>query len=133
MTELVPVKRALLSVSDKTALAEFATALHREFGIELISTGGTAKLLRDAGLARPRTTGATQESVEYPEYAPGAWPSRNSSLSVQTPRPDNAPWPFQVPERFASEVTTTAGGRVTIAVPDATALAAVEARAAASF
>src|SRR4029078_518714 len=39
--------RALLSVSDKTGLAEFASALHREFGVELISTGGTAKFLRD--------------------------------------------------------------------------------------
>src|SRR6476660_3493080 len=50
MSELVPIKRALLSVSDKTGLAEFATALHKEFGIELISTGGTAKFLRDQGL-----------------------------------------------------------------------------------
>lgn len=50
MSDLVPVKRALLSVSDKTGLAEFATALHKEFGIELISTGGTAKFLRDHGL-----------------------------------------------------------------------------------
>ena len=51
MTDLVPVKRALLSVSDKTGLAEFAGALHREFGVELVSTGGTAKFLRDAGLS----------------------------------------------------------------------------------
>jgi phosphoribosylaminoimidazolecarboxamide formyltransferase/IMP cyclohydrolase len=49
-SDLVPVRRALLSVSDKTALADFATALSREFGIELISTGGTAKFLREAGL-----------------------------------------------------------------------------------
>lgn len=48
--DLVPVRRALLSVSDKTGLVPFATALHREFGVELISTGGTAKALRDAGL-----------------------------------------------------------------------------------
>lgn len=48
--DLVPVRRALLSVSDKTGLREFATALHKEFGVELISTGGTAKFLRDAGL-----------------------------------------------------------------------------------
>jgi phosphoribosylaminoimidazolecarboxamide formyltransferase/IMP cyclohydrolase len=47
---LVPVRRALLSVSDKAGLAEFATALVKEFGVELISTGGTAKFLRDAGL-----------------------------------------------------------------------------------
>src|SRR5687767_15044003 len=50
MFDLVPVKRALLSVSDKTGLADFARALHGEFGVELISTGGTAKFLRDQGL-----------------------------------------------------------------------------------
>jgi phosphoribosylaminoimidazolecarboxamide formyltransferase/IMP cyclohydrolase len=50
MQDLVPIKRALISVSDKTGLAEFAAALHTEFAIELISTGGTAKFLRDKGL-----------------------------------------------------------------------------------
>jgi phosphoribosylaminoimidazolecarboxamide formyltransferase/IMP cyclohydrolase len=50
MSDLVPVKRALLSVSDKSGLSEFATALHKEFAIELISTGGTARFLREAGL-----------------------------------------------------------------------------------
>src|SRR5437016_10695270 len=50
MSDLVPVRRALLSVSDKTGLADFATALHQEFNVELISTGGTAKFLRDLGL-----------------------------------------------------------------------------------
>lgn len=49
MSELRKIKRALLSVSDKTGLAEFARAL-TGFGVELISTGGTAKSLRDAGL-----------------------------------------------------------------------------------
>jgi phosphoribosylaminoimidazolecarboxamide formyltransferase/IMP cyclohydrolase len=48
--DLVPVKRALLSVSDKTGLADFARALHHEFGVELISTGGTATFLRSQGL-----------------------------------------------------------------------------------
>jgi phosphoribosylaminoimidazolecarboxamide formyltransferase/IMP cyclohydrolase len=43
------IKRALLSVSDKTGLVEFASGLH-EMGVELLSTGGTAKALRDAGL-----------------------------------------------------------------------------------
>lgn len=47
---LVPVRRALISVSDKTGLKEFATALVQEFKVELISTGGTAQHLRDAGL-----------------------------------------------------------------------------------
>jgi len=44
-----PIKRALLSVSDKTGIVEFATALH-EAGVELLSTGGTAMLLADKGL-----------------------------------------------------------------------------------
>ena len=45
-----PVRRALLSVSDKAGILEFAQALsHR--GVELLSTGGTARLLADAGLA----------------------------------------------------------------------------------
>ncbi|MEM6315228.1 MAG: hypothetical protein AAF743_14140 [Planctomycetota bacterium] len=48
---LRPVRRALLSVSDKAGLVEFATALVDEFGVELLSTGGTAKTLREAGLA----------------------------------------------------------------------------------
>ncbi len=43
------ITRALLSVSDKTGLIEFASALSA-FGIDLVSTGGTAKALNDAGL-----------------------------------------------------------------------------------
>ncbi|MCC2664601.1 MAG: purH, partial [Geminicoccaceae bacterium] len=44
-----PTRRALLSVSDKAGLVEFAREL-AGLGIELVSTGGTARLLRDAGL-----------------------------------------------------------------------------------
>ena len=47
--QLRPVHRALLSVSDKTGLVEFARSLAAR-GIELISTGGTAKAIADAGL-----------------------------------------------------------------------------------
>ena len=43
------IRRALLSVTDKTGLVEFAQAL-AGFGVELISTGGTARALREAGL-----------------------------------------------------------------------------------
>ncbi|HEY1985068.1 MAG TPA: bifunctional phosphoribosylaminoimidazolecarboxamide formyltransferase/IMP cyclohydrolase [Terracidiphilus sp.] len=43
------IQRALVSVTDKTGLADFARVL-ADFGVELISTGGTAKALRDAGL-----------------------------------------------------------------------------------
>jgi phosphoribosylaminoimidazolecarboxamide formyltransferase/IMP cyclohydrolase len=44
------IQRAILSVTDKTGLAEFARKL-AALGIELVSTGGTAKLLRDSGIA----------------------------------------------------------------------------------
>ena len=48
MTDLVPVKRALISLSDKTGLAELATGLAR-YRVELVSTGGTAAKLRETG------------------------------------------------------------------------------------
>jgi len=44
------IQRAILSVTDKTGLADFAKKL-AGMGVELISTGGTAKLLRDSGVA----------------------------------------------------------------------------------
>ena len=49
-TDLKPIRRALLSVTDKTGLVAFAQALGG-FGVELVSTGGTARTLREAGLA----------------------------------------------------------------------------------
>ncbi len=49
MTHLVPMQRALISVSDKTGLIDFARSLQSR-GIELLSTGGTAKALREAGM-----------------------------------------------------------------------------------
>ena len=45
----MPIERALISVYDKTGLLEFACRL-AALGVEIISTGGTAKLLREAGL-----------------------------------------------------------------------------------
>ncbi|MCA9253534.1 MAG: hypothetical protein KDA54_20570, partial [Phycisphaerales bacterium] len=45
-----PIKRALISVFDKTGIVDFSRALADEFGVEIISTGGTAKLLADAGV-----------------------------------------------------------------------------------
>ncbi|MGD9917249.1 MAG: bifunctional phosphoribosylaminoimidazolecarboxamide formyltransferase/IMP cyclohydrolase [Paenirhodobacter sp.] len=50
MTRNVPLTRALISVSDKTGLIDFARALASR-GVELVSTGGTAKALREAGLS----------------------------------------------------------------------------------
>src|SRR5688572_376607 len=67
MADLIPVRRALISVSDKTGLKEFARALHNEFEVQLISTGGTAKFLRDNGL--PVTDVA--EITGFPEMMDG--------------------------------------------------------------
>ncbi|MGI4792106.1 MAG: bifunctional phosphoribosylaminoimidazolecarboxamide formyltransferase/IMP cyclohydrolase [Janthinobacterium lividum] len=63
---MVRIKRALLSVSDKAGLVEFATGLH-ELGIELISTGGTAKTLSDAGLPIQNVSDITH----FPEMLDG--------------------------------------------------------------
>lgn len=60
------VTRALLSVSDKSGLIEFATAL-AGFGIELVSTGGTAKALKDAGLR----VADVSELTGFPEMMDG--------------------------------------------------------------
>jgi phosphoribosylaminoimidazolecarboxamide formyltransferase/IMP cyclohydrolase len=46
---MTKIRRALLSVSDKTGVADLARQLH-ELGVELLSTGGTAGQLRQAGL-----------------------------------------------------------------------------------
>src|SRR6185312_4827428 len=60
------IQRALLSVTDKTGLLEFAQALHR-LGVELISTGGTAKMLRDALIPVEEVAGVTG----FPEMLDG--------------------------------------------------------------
>jgi len=58
--------RALISVSDKTGIVEFAAALN-ELGAEILSTGGTAKALRDAGLDVTDVSSVT----EFPEIMNG--------------------------------------------------------------
>jgi phosphoribosylaminoimidazolecarboxamide formyltransferase/IMP cyclohydrolase len=60
------ISRALLSVSDKTGLVAFARAL-AEFGVELVSTGGTARALTEAGL----TVRDVSELTEFPEMMDG--------------------------------------------------------------
>ena len=66
MSDLVPVRRALLSVSDKSDLIPFAKALVRH-GIDILSTGGTAKALRDADV--PVTDVA--DVTDFPEIMDG--------------------------------------------------------------
>lgn len=63
---LRPVRRALLSVSDKNGLLEFAQALASQ-GVELLSTGGTAQLLANAGVAVTEVANYT----EFPEMMAG--------------------------------------------------------------
>jgi phosphoribosylaminoimidazolecarboxamide formyltransferase/IMP cyclohydrolase len=62
----IPIKRALLSVSDKTGLVELGRGLAAK-GVELVSTGGTAKALRDAGL----TVKDVSELTGFPEMMDG--------------------------------------------------------------
>ena len=65
MTDAV-IKRALISVSDKTGLIEFAKVLAAR-GVEILSTGGTAKALKDAGL----TVKDVAEHTGFPEMMDG--------------------------------------------------------------
>lgn len=66
MSDLKTVRRALLSVTDKTGVVEFAGVL-AGLGVELVSTGGTAKALRDAGL----TVLDVAELTGFPEMLDG--------------------------------------------------------------
>src|ERR1044071_3864821 len=67
MTEnLRTIRRALISVSDKTGIVDFARELTR-FNVEIISTGGTAKTLRDAGI----TVRDVSDITGFPEMVGG--------------------------------------------------------------
>lgn len=61
------IKRAIIAVYDKTGVADFARALVDEFGIEIISTGGTARHLKEAGI--PVTM--VEEVTGFPEMLDG--------------------------------------------------------------
>jgi phosphoribosylaminoimidazolecarboxamide formyltransferase / IMP cyclohydrolase len=66
MTDILPIKRALISVSDKTGLVEHAKAL-TELGAKLVSTGGTHAAIAKAGLAVEDVTSVTG----FPEMMDG--------------------------------------------------------------
>ncbi|NDV98879.1 bifunctional phosphoribosylaminoimidazolecarboxamide formyltransferase/IMP cyclohydrolase [Salipiger sp. PrR002] len=66
MPDLHPVARALISVSDKTGLIDLAKALSAR-GVELLSTGGSAKAIREAGL----TVRDVSDVTEFPEMMDG--------------------------------------------------------------
>lgn len=61
------VKRVLISVTDKTGVADFAAALSNEFGAEIISTGGTAAALKEAGVS----VVPIEEVTGFPEMMDG--------------------------------------------------------------
>ena len=64
--ESLPVRRALISVSDKTGVADFAAGLGKA-GVEVVSTGGTLSVLKDAGIeARP-----VEDLTGFPEILDG--------------------------------------------------------------
>ncbi len=67
MSEPRKIRRALISVYDKTGIVDFARALAGEFGVEIISTGGTAALLKERGI--PVTL--VEEVTGFPEMMDG--------------------------------------------------------------
>src|SRR5580698_10712108 len=83
------ISRALLSVSDKTGLLDFAKGL-AGMGVALISTGGTAKALRDAGL----TVSDVSEITNFPELMDGRvktlHPNVHGGLLSLRDKPDHA-------------------------------------------
>src|SRR5580704_6608725 len=83
------ISRALLSVSDKTGLIEFAKGL-AGMGVALISTGGTAKALREAGL----TVSDVSEITQFPEMMDGRvktlHPNVHGGLLALRDKPDHA-------------------------------------------
>ena len=73
------IQTALLSVSDKTGIVEFATALSRR-GVRLLSTGGTARMLAQAGLE------VTDVASRYRERADlSRIPARSTWTRAQSP------------------------------------------------
>ena len=77
MTDLHPVRSALISVSDKTGMIDFAKALAGH-GIELLSTGGSAQQMRDEGL----DVKDVDEVTGFPEMMDGRVKTLHQSFTV---------------------------------------------------
>lgn len=86
---LRPIRRALLSVSDKTGLVEFARELVTKWSVELIATGGTKKLLTNAGLPVKDVA----EITKFPEMLDGRvkslHPAIFAGLLAKRDKPDH--------------------------------------------
>src|SRR4051812_17623697 len=87
--DLRPIRRALLSVSDKTGLVDFARELVTKYGVELIATGGTHKTLADAGLP----VRDISELTHFPEILDGRvktlHPAIYAGLLAKRDKPDH--------------------------------------------
>ncbi len=85
----INIRRALIAVYDKTGIADFAKALVEEFGIEIISTGGTARHLKEAGV--PVTM--VEEVTGFPEMLDGRvktlHPKIHAGLLADRDNPDH--------------------------------------------
>ncbi|NIJ14123.1 phosphoribosylaminoimidazolecarboxamide formyltransferase/IMP cyclohydrolase [Saccharomonospora amisosensis] len=83
-----PVRRALIGVSDKSGLLELATGLHAA-GVEIVSTGGTANVIADAGVPVTKV----EELTGFPESFDGRvktlHPRVHAGLLADTARPDH--------------------------------------------
>jgi phosphoribosylaminoimidazolecarboxamide formyltransferase/IMP cyclohydrolase len=86
---LRPIRRALLSVSDKTGLIDFAKGLARH-GTILISTGGTAKALREAGLPVTDVSEVTQSPEMMDGRVKTLHPKIHGGLLALRDKPDHA-------------------------------------------
>src|SRR3954447_10306632 len=73
----VRVKRALVTVSDKTGIADFARCLV-QLGVEIVSTGGTAKHLAEAGIE----TRAIDDLTGFPEMLDGRVKTINPKIAA---------------------------------------------------
>ena len=122
--DIVPVRRALLSVSDKTGLVEFGRFLAGQ-GVEILSTGGTARALREAGVPvtrggrphrLPRDPGRAREDAG----AADPWRAARPARPARAPRADGGarhradrprrgePLPLRGDGRGAAPASTTA-------------------------
>ena len=80
-TTRLPVRRALISVSDKTGILEFAREL-AALGVEILSTGGTYKLLKDNGVAAVEVADYTG----FPEMMDGRVKTLHPMFSMASAR-----------------------------------------------
>ncbi|MFB6261515.1 MAG: hypothetical protein ABEJ96_08040, partial [Thiohalorhabdaceae bacterium] len=86
---MAEIQRALVSVSDKNGLEELGRALHTEFGVEILSTGGTARLLRDHGIPVTEVSDYTGSPELFDGRVKTLHPRIHGGLLAQPSEPDH--------------------------------------------